>query len=576
MRPLSPCPLAAAVVRLLLVLLGVAARLPATAQAPAWQSARAVAVATAAGGTNYSEVRATAVDAAGNVFVAGNFTNTVVLGGTTLTSLGQRDVFVAKFNPATNQFVWAEQAGSAGYDSADALAVSGTSVYVAGNFDNPTASFGSTTLTTAGTQDVYVAKLTDTGDTGSFVWAQRAGGTGNDVALALAVSGASVYVAGAFNSLTAGFGPAALTNTGASIFDNDGFVAKLTDAGSTGSFVWAQRVGGTGNDVALALAVSGASVYVAGFFGGLTASFGPTVLTSAGSLDVFIAKLTDAGSTGSFVWAQRAGGASDDIATALAVSGSGVYAAGYFLSPTSAFGSATLTTAGYYDMFVAKLVDAGSTGSFVWAQRAGGAGDDRATAVAASGTGVYAAGYFDGPLAGFGPTTLTSAGGTDAFVAKLTDAGSSGSVAWARGAGGTANDKANAVAVGGTSLYLGGSFHSPTASFGPIALVNSHFAAGNSIGFLASLADPTLTATTAAAGPREPARLCPNPARHAVTLRLAAGTAPGPLTLTDARGRDVRRYPAPTSPEAVLDVHGLPAGLYLLLGAGPARRLAVE
>ena len=52
---------------------------PAAAQAPAWQSARAVAVATAAAGTNYSEVRATAVDAAGNVFLAGNFTNTVVL-----------------------------------------------------------------------------------------------------------------------------------------------------------------------------------------------------------------------------------------------------------------------------------------------------------------------------------------------------------------------------------------------------------------------------------------------------------------------------------------------------------------
>ena len=77
MRHLSSCPLAAAVVRLLLVLLVVAARLPATAQAPAWQSARAVAVATAAAGTNYSEVRATAVDAAGNVFLAGNFTNTV-------------------------------------------------------------------------------------------------------------------------------------------------------------------------------------------------------------------------------------------------------------------------------------------------------------------------------------------------------------------------------------------------------------------------------------------------------------------------------------------------------------------
>jgi len=90
--------------RLLLATVLLAFRLPAAAQAPAWQSARAVAVATAATG-NFSAVTATAVDAAGNVFVAGNFTGTVVLGGTTLTSLGSRNVFVAKFNPARDQFV---------------------------------------------------------------------------------------------------------------------------------------------------------------------------------------------------------------------------------------------------------------------------------------------------------------------------------------------------------------------------------------------------------------------------------------------------------------------------------------
>ncbi|WP_201981019.1 hypothetical protein [Hymenobacter rubidus] len=32
----------------------------------------------------------------------------------------------------------------------------------------------------------------------------------------------------------------------------------------------------------------------------------------------------------------------------------------------------------------------------------------------------------------------------------------------------------------------------------------------------------------------------------------------------------MRRYPAPAGPEATLDLRGLPAGCYLLLGAGPA------
>ncbi|WP_460549078.1 hypothetical protein [Hymenobacter daeguensis] len=53
----------------LLALLLQALRLPAAAQAPAWQSARAVAVAAAAGVNNYSGVSATAVDAVGNVYL---------------------------------------------------------------------------------------------------------------------------------------------------------------------------------------------------------------------------------------------------------------------------------------------------------------------------------------------------------------------------------------------------------------------------------------------------------------------------------------------------------------------------
>lgn len=47
--------------------------LPAAAQAPAWQSAQAVAVATTAVTGNVSIVTATTVDAAGNVYVGRRF-----------------------------------------------------------------------------------------------------------------------------------------------------------------------------------------------------------------------------------------------------------------------------------------------------------------------------------------------------------------------------------------------------------------------------------------------------------------------------------------------------------------------
>ena len=577
----SSLPLPAVLARTLLFLL-LTWRLPAAGQAPAWQSARAVAVATAVATTNYSVVTATAVDAAGNVYLAGIFLNTVALGSTTLSSLGSYDVFVAKFSPASNQFLWALRAGGTGSDEAYALAVSGTSVYVAGNFQSPTADFSATTLINAGDYDGFVAKLTDAGGTGSFAWAQRVGGTRRDFASALAVSGTSVYVAGSFEGPTVGFGPSILSSAGSA----DAFVAKLIDAGTTGSFAWAQRAGGNWDDGASALVVSGNGVYVVGGFDSPTAGFGPTTLTNmdaiSGSSDVFVAKLTDAGSTGSFVWAQRAGGMGDEGASALAVSGTSVYISGAFSSPTVGFGPATLTNVGsaFSDVFVAKLIDVGSTGSFVWAQQAGGTGRDIATGLAVSGSNVYVAGGFGSPTAGFGSTTLTNAGanaGTpDSFLAKLTDAGSTGSFAWAQRAGGTGTDAATALALSGTSVYVVGYFTSLMGGFGPITLANPNPTPNTSVGFLAALTDPTLTATTAATGPREPATLYPNPARRTATLRLPAGTAPAPLTLTDALGRAVRRYPAPAGAEAALDLGGLPAGLYLLRGAGPAQRLVVE
>ena len=199
----------------------------------------------------------------GNVYLAGNFSGTVVLGGTTLTSSGNYDIFVAKFNPTSNQFVWAQRAGGTRYEIASALAASGTSVYVAGTFGNPTASFGPATLTNAGStdnSDVFVAKLADAGSAGIFVWAQRAGGLGRDFTNVLTVTGNNVFVAGTFGSLTVDFGPATLTNAGGNSGTYDVYVTKLTDGGSTSSFIWTQQAGGINNEQASTLAVSGTGV----------------------------------------------------------------------------------------------------------------------------------------------------------------------------------------------------------------------------------------------------------------------------------------------------------------------------
>ena len=225
--------------------------------------------------------------------------------------------------------------GAAADDAAAALAVNGSSVYLAGDFSGNLNAGGNTLLTSSGGRDVYLLKLTDSGTAAALAWAKKAGGTGPDAATALAVSGASVYVAGSFNGLAI-FDASGVVSNGPA----NAFVAKLTDAGSSGSFIWVQQAGGTGTDTALALAVSGTDVFVAGGFTSATATFDTTVLTNAGAprADVFVARLTDSGPASSFVWAQQAGGTGNDLAASLSMLGSTVYVGGS-ATPPATFGS---------------------------------------------------------------------------------------------------------------------------------------------------------------------------------------------------------------------------------------------
>ena len=87
--------------------------------------------------------------------------------------------------------------------------------------------------------------------------------------------------------------------------------------------------------------------------------------------------------------------------------------------------------------------------------------------------------------------------------------------------------------------------------------------------------DPAAPLATAATRVT-PAALFPNPAHGTATLRLPAGAARLPLTLSDALGRAVRQFPAPAGPEAVLDLRGLPAGVYLVRCGELTQRLVVE
>lgn len=139
-------------------------------------------------------------------------------------------------------------------------------------------------------------------------------------------------------------------------------------------------------------------------------------------------------------WVAALGGAGTDRLWDLAGDAAGNTYVVGEFSGTAAFGTKSLSSAGGSDVFVAKLNTAGQV---QWATRAGGSGADLGYSVAVDASGnVLLTGHFSGS-AKFGNTTLVSAGGTDVFVAEL--AGNNGKFQWARKTGGSGNDRGLAV-----------------------------------------------------------------------------------------------------------------------------------
>ncbi len=527
---------------LCLLLLGAAGRL--SAQAPAWAWATS---------PSLGQGLRTAVDAAGNVYVIGSFHGTAIFGATILidTNICLDDGYVAKMTSA-GAWQWAVQVRNI---TPWGLAVDNSGNVVVTGIFSDTAAFGSTTLTT-GDADVFVAKLNSTG---VWQWATSAGGGAYDQGHGVAVdSSGDVYITGRFSGVTASFGPTTLTNTRAG--GGEVFVAKLTPAGA---WQWAVQAGGTGDDIGTGIAVdSTGNVIVTGGFSNATATFGSMTLTNEGDVDVFVAKLTPAGT---WQWATKAGGAGFERSTSIAVDNSGyIILTGYFNSPTATFDPTVLTTAGSLDIFVAKLTPGGA---WQWATSAGGSNTDDGYGVAVDGSGrVYVAGSFT-DTATFGTSTLISAGDRDVFVANLTPVGV---WQWAIRAGGTGAEIGVGVAVDGNgNTIVTGFFYSSTVSFGPYTLTNSGLRNDAAI-FIARLGTTT---GLPEASPTLPFTLSPNPAYHTATLTgLPAGAT---ATLRDALGRPVRTALVAAG-AATLDVRGLAAGLYFVHAGGATRRLVVE
>jgi hypothetical protein len=349
------------------------------------------------------------LDASGNVYFSTFITGTHMVGGTSVTSTGMRDILIVKYNSAGVK-QWIKTAGSTSNDAAQGIAVDAAgNVYVTGYFGG-TASFDGTMKTAVGYSDIFVAKYTSAG---TLAWVQTASGDGDtisgvgfDQTLDLALDNLGNPVVSGYFVGDAAFGSTTLTSTG----NSSGFIAKLD---ALGNWTWVKQMQVTPQGLDFDNAGNG---YMIGSFIN-SVNIGTNSFTSSGSTDIYLAKFD---SNGNITWAKQAGSADEDRGYDVALDNLGnPYLAASFFGNIG-IGDTNLVIAGEENSLVAKY---DASGNFLWAKQIKahtGAWEfvtAHAIDVSTAGDSYVAGSFYSAAI--FDAFSLTATNASDAFVAKL-------------------------------------------------------------------------------------------------------------------------------------------------------------
>lgn len=240
--------------------------------------------------------------------------------------------------------------------------------------------------------------------------------------------------------------------------------------------LWSRRAGGIGDQRILSLATDAMGNVIATGRMLNTADFGNGVLTSAGGYDIFVAKFDGDGNT---LWSKRFGGAMNDSGNAIATDPAGnIYVTG-FLSGTVSFDAMMVTAVDVQDAFVLALDPAGAV---VWVKTQGGMGDQHGNAIAVDVDGnVVVTGGFATEI-DVGVSQYMAVDMLDGYVLKM-DGG--GTPIGATTFGGIGNDEGTAIATDGATNIVFAGYFDETVDFGGGVITDG----GSSDTFLAKL-DP--------------------------------------------------------------------------------------
>lgn len=401
------------------------------------------------GGTNDDYGNAIALDAADNIYVAGETWSAGWLTGSYDSSLYSIDAFVVKLRPAARLKVMIEPAPAvtlgAGWRRV------GTVGWLEAGATEPSVAPGPYTIefkdvpdwltppplrvTLADNQDLTL-NVTYQPQRAGLSWASYLGGNYSDFGEDVATDAAgNLVVVGRTRSsgwVSGGYDPD-LNGS------EDAFVLKRSAEGTP---LWSTFLGGDGTDQGLSIAVDdGGNILVAGLTtSGYWCQGGYDTTYDGGNGDGFVAKLSP---NGAFLWSSYLGGSKSDYGYAVAVDLSNhVLVSGVTESSNWVSGLFDTSHNGGGDAFVVKL---NPNGAHVWSTYLGGTNWERGYGVAADSMGnVLVTGETSSPGWGVGGFDTTLSGASDGFVIKLNPAGSH---LWTTYLGGADSDNGKDIAL---------------------------------------------------------------------------------------------------------------------------------
>lgn len=431
------------------------------------------------GSTGLDGIRGMVVDGSGNQYVAGEFTGSITLGSTTLTSSGSQDIYIAKVDTSGN-YVWAVKAGGTtvdGFTRRQSMAIDPfDNTIIIGGYFSGSADFGGDTLTGGSGANAFVAKLSQS--SGAFSWAVRGGGITSDMydssifpeqfASSIDVdSSGNIYFSGAFKGTSVDFGGLSLVYQNVSN-QKEPYIAKMD---TNGNYIWVKSFADSDSPgLAHGLKVdSSGNVYASfNFFNSITV--GATTLTTNAPLSGSNIATVKLDSNGDPIWAVISGKSlnntySSDLPYDVGLDSSGnVYITGYFGAEEATFGGITLvgSTIGS-TVYTAKLNPA--DGTFIWAKAIASSGFTTArTMHIDSSNRIWIAGGYDNILTD-GDKAITG-NASNAFFAQYDV---NGNLVQLEGIGGTGGQLAvtgvggnqvRALAVYNNNLYIAGEYFS--------------------------------------------------------------------------------------------------------------------